>query len=258
MRVQILASGSKGNSTLIETDKAKILIDLGINFAQVKKRLTCINLIPEEIDAIVITHTHSDHIKGLASFVKKTSVPVYTVEQNVLELNKYVEMSNINIINGSFNIGDLNINIFNLSHDVPVIGLLIKNAVTELVYMTDTGYINKRYFELLKGKDIYIVESNYDEEMLLNGPYPQILKQRVIGDSGHLSNSYIGKFLTKVINNNTKYIFLAHISENNNTPALAYETVSDLIVDTGFDLENLFVANQHELTKAVEVKSEDI
>ncbi len=253
MKVQILASGSKGNSTLIETDNAKILIDLGLNYRQIKTRLEQVGVTPFEIDAVIITHTHHDHTNGLASFVTKTGVKVYTINKSYPEINRIIDNENIEIINGSFNLGNLNITAFNLSHDVPVIGLLINDQHAELVYMTDTGYINKKYNDLLANKDIYIIESNYDEEMLLNGPYPQLLKQRVIGDSGHISNKDSAKFLKKVIGDRTKYIFLAHISENNNTPALAHGTVSNIIEETNFNLDNLFVANQHEISIQVEV-----
>lgn len=256
MKVQILASGSKGNSTLVETETTKILIDLGINYRQLKNRLDYINLSPHDINGVIITHTHTDHIGGVASFVAKTGAKVYSANKNYSELSKVINEENIEIINGSFSLGNLNITIFNLSHDVPVIGLLIKENDTELVYITDTGYINKKYYEQLKNKDIYILESNYDEEMLLNGPYPQLLKQRVIGDSGHLSNKMSAKFLSKVIGEKTKYIYLAHISENNNTPALAYDTVATIIKEKGFNIDKLLVANQHEISEIIEVNDD--
>lgn len=250
MRIQILASGSKGNATLIESDTTKLLIDMGISYKQLSNRLKEVSKDPSDIDAVVITHTHSDHISGLSSLVAKTGVKVLSIAKNCEELNKTIAMENIEIVNASINLGDINISMFNLSHDVPVVGLIIKNKDKEVVYITDTGYINKKHIASLKNKDVYIIESNFDEEMLLNGPYPFVLQQRVIGDSGHLSNSDTAKFLKKVIGEKTKHIFLAHISENNNTPALAYQTVSDAIEDV-FSTENLYVANQHEISQGV-------
>ena len=122
-----------------------------------------------------------------------------------------------------------------------------------MVYITDTGYINKKYYNMTKNKDVYIIESNHDEVMLMNGPYPYHLKQRVIGDKGHLSNRYTGKYLAKVIGNNTKYIFLAHISENNNTYDLALEQVKEEMEDSTFDINKIVIAHQNEETEMVEV-----
>lgn len=252
MRIQILASGSKGNATLIESENTKLLIDMGISYKQLSNRLKEVSKEPTDIDAVVITHTHGDHISGLSSLVSKTGIKVLTIAKCCEELNKTVAMENIEIVNASINIGDMNISLFNLSHDVPVVGLIIKNNDKEIVYITDTGYINKKHIKTLKNKEAYILESNYDEEMLLNGPYPFVLQQRVIGDSGHLSNSDAAKFLKEVIGDRTKHIFLAHISENNNTPSLAYRTTAEAIEDI-FPIENLHIASQHEISQGVNI-----
>lgn len=245
MRVIFLASGSKGNSCLIESEKTKILIDLGLSYAMTKNKLKEHDVDIKDIKAVVITHLHKDHTSGLASFLKKRSAIVYTSKQNLKKLNENVNVEKIVIVDTSFNIDDININLFNLSHDLPVVGLLMKIADKEIVYITDTGYINYRHNKLLTNKDVYIVESNYNEDMLLAGPYPYHLRKRIIGDKGHLSNRDCGKFLSEVIGSKTKIICLAHISEHNNTASKAYEEVSQLIMNK-FDISNLLVASQDE------------
>ena len=150
-------------------------------------------------------------------------------------------------------IDDVNISLIETSHDVISYGFLLEHKNNSMVYITDTGYINKKHYSITNNKDIYVIEANHDEEMLMNGPYPYHLKQRVIGDKGHLSNRYTGKYLAKVIGNNTKFIFLAHISENNNTYDLALKEIKDELMDTEFDLNNIIVAHQNEETEMIEV-----
>ena len=191
MKVKVLASGSKGNSTLIRTSEVKVLIDIGINYQTLASELEKLNLTPNDLDAILITHTHSDHIKGLQVLVKKTNLRVYALEEMLEELSKKIPLDNIFIYENPFEIGDLKINIIRISHDVEGVGFIIEHHNHSLVYITDTGYINRRYLPLMTNKDVYIIESNHDEKMLMEGPYPYILKQRVISDKGHLSNNRI-------------------------------------------------------------------
>ena len=253
MKVQVLASGSKGNCTYIETENTKLLIDAGINYPRLKNELEKINVNPDTIDAMVISHTHKDHISGLSSITKKTNLTVFIKRELLEEVRKVIPIDRIEIIDDSVNIKDLHIDLINASHDVPAFGFILDDGKNSAVYLTDTGYINRKYFSLTKNKTIYIIESNHDEKMLMEGKYPYILKQRVISDKGHLSNSYTARYLNKTIGNNTKYIILAHISENNNTPELAYSTVSTLLKENNFDEKNIIIAKQYEETEMVEV-----
>lgn len=253
MRIQVLASGSKGNCTYVETNNAKILIDVGINCLRIKKELAKIDVNVEELDGILISHTHSDHISGLSSIIKKLDIQVFITEKLYDNIKKIVPPDNIEVIDDKFNINDLSIDLINASHDVPAFGFILDDGENSLVYLTDTGYINRKYFELTKNKTVYIIESNHDEKMLMEGRYPYILKQRVISDKGHLSNRYTGKYLNKTIGDNTKYIILAHLSENNNTPELAFEQVKEELEGNSFDIHNLIVAKQYEETEMVEV-----
>ena len=254
MRIQVLASGSKGNCTFIESNNTRILIDAGINITRIKKGLEKINVDINTIDGIIITHTHTDHIGGLSSVVKKIGVPVFIREELLKEIKKIVPEENIVIVEDNFLINDFDIELINASHDVPAFGFIISDGKKKILYLTDTGYINRKYYPKLKDLDAYIIESNHDEKMLMEGPYPYILKQRVISDKGHLSNRYTGKCLNKSIGDKTKYIILAHLSENNNTPELALEQVKDELKDNEFfSKSKIVIAKQHEETEMVEI-----
>ena len=252
MKVKVLASGSKGNSTLIRTDELNILIDIGINYQSLAAELDKINLTPYDLDAVLITHTHSDHIKGLPSLVKKTSIKVYALAEMLEELTKKIPPDNIIIYTNPTKINDLEINLIRISHDVEGVGYIIEYKNHSLVYITDTGYINRKYLPLMQNKNIYIIESNHDEKMLMEGPYPYILKQRVISDKGHLSNLATAEYLKNIVGENTKEIILAHISEKNNTEDLAISTTRNLLEESGIH-KKIIAAKQYESLGEIEI-----
>ena len=253
MKIKIIASGSKGNSTLIESGNSRILIDVGVNYSRIKSTLNSINVDPSTLDGVIISHTHSDHIGGLSSLIKKINVPVFIKEELYSEIKKIIPNDNIVIIDdNTVTIGDFDIELINASHDVPAFGFIISDNKNKILYLTDTGYINRKYYSKLENLDAYIIESNHDEKMLMDGPYPYILKQRVISDKGHLSNRYTGRFLNKSVGNNTKYIVLAHISENNNTEELAMEQVLDEL-KLNPNKQKIIIAKQHRDTEMVEI-----
>ena len=250
MKVKILTSGSKANSTLIISNNIKILIDVGATSSYIVDELSKEGLTPKDIDAIIITHVHSDHIRGLKTFIKKTNASVYVTELLIEEIIKIVPVSQIKLIDKNFFIDSLEFNLIKLSHDVDCYGVIIKEDKKELVYITDTGYINKKYIDLLTNKELYIIESNYNEEMLRNGPYPYRLQQRIRSNYGHLSNTDTIDFLNKVIGPKTELIFLAHISENNNTYDLAYQEISQGI---NFNKNKIIVTHQLQSNEMVEI-----
>ena len=252
MKVKVLASGSKGNSTLIRTERVKLLIDIGISYQHLAMELEKVNLTPKELDAILITHTHGDHIKGLASLVKKTKLKVYALEEMKEELAKKIPVDHISTYEDPLKIEDLKIDLIRISHDVEGVGFIIEQDNHSLVYITDTGYINRKYLPFIKDKNIYIMESNHDEEMLMDGPYPYILKQRVIGDKGHLSNRTTAEYLLEVVGDHTKHIILAHISEKNNTEELALNTTKELLEENNIH-KDIIVAKQYESLEEIEV-----
>ena len=252
MKVKVLASGSKGNCTYIETEKLKLLIDVGVTFSYLTSELEKISVLPGELSGILITHSHSDHIKGLQSLVKRTNIPVYITEGIKEDLIDKIPESNFRTLSLENQLENLVIECIPTSHDVESVGYLIHEGDTSLVYITDTGYINRKYLSNLANRDIYIIESNHDEKMLMNGPYPYILKQRIISDKGHLSNTTVASYLTKLVGEKTKCIVLAHLSENNNTEDLAYQTTKNMLIEHNLDRE-IIIAKPHESIETIEV-----
>lgn len=252
MKVKVLASGSKGNSTYIETNKLKLLIDMGTTYQYLANELNNINISTKELDYILITHTHSDHIKGLSNLVKKTNIKVLITKGIYEELLDKIPIDNLEIIEDKTLIEDLKINLIYNSHDVESVGYVLESNNKSIVYITDTGYINKKYIPLLSNRNLYILESNHDEKMLMDGPYPFMLKQRVISDKGHLSNRTTGKILSEVVGHDTKKIILAHLSEKNNTEELAYNTVKSILESKDIHIE-MKIAKQHESLDIIEV-----
>ena len=203
MEALILGSGSKGNSTLLITDTKKILIDVGFSYPKTKMILENHGYSLDDIDFILVTHEHKDHITGLASIVKHAKKQVYIPSLMFKAINKVVDKEYIKTFDAELiQIDDLNIRFLHISHDAMYpVGFVIEDT-TSLVYMTDTGYISKKNLSYMKNKNFYILESNHDPKMLMNGPYPYILKQRVVSDTGHLSNEMTGKYLRDLIGNN--------------------------------------------------------
>ena len=252
MKFSVLSSGSKGNTTYIETSQAKILIDAGNCCKYIIDALEQINVNPKDIDAILITHTHSDHIKGLPVLLKKINPCVYISKKMYPHLEY---LTNYKIIDSNqIKIKDLDIDVIKTSHDTEEsFGFVINNQNKSLVYITDTGYINKRYFNLLTNRNVYIMESNHDIEMLNNGSYPFELRQRILSDKGHLSNYDSAKYLSKFIGTNTEYILLAHLSEENNTKELAYNELIKRLDKEKLTIPNIIVTSQNKETKLIDI-----
>lgn len=252
MRVCVLASGSEGNSTYIETDEVKILIDLGRNAKYIKEKLESINVKPEDINYILISHTHKDHTSALKTFTNKYKTTVLLSQKMFFELEEIKDYDHIMIYEDKIYLKDLKIDAIKSSHDAPDSrNFIINYKDTSIVYVTDTGYVNRKYFPLLKDKDIYLFESNHDIEMLLNGPYPKWLKDRVVGSYGHLSNKDSSLYLSKLIGPNTKKIVLMHLSNTNNTKEKALEMINETFKEYDIDFKNITCANREEITEVL-------
>ena len=252
MKVIVLSSGSKGNTTYIETKQTKILIDAGNSAKYIVNKLNEINVDIKDIDALLITHTHSDHIKGIKTLIKKSNLTVYISDLMHKELEY---LTNYQIIDKeNFTIKDCQIEIIKTSHDTTDSnGYIINNDNKSIDYITDTGYINKRYYETLSNKDIYIFESNHDVELLSNCSYPFEIRQRILGDKGHLSNVDSAKYLEKFIGAKTKYVILAHLSEENNTPDIAYDCLTKKIKNIENKNFKILIAKQNEETELITI-----
>ena len=248
-----LSSGSKGNSTYIQTKNHKILIDIGNSCLYVEKKLKEIGVDPQEIDLVLITHAHVDHISGVRVFCKKHNPQIYITDKIIKESN--LDKHLLNRLDMLERIDDIKITELELSHDVEDIkGYIIEENNSSMVYITDTGYINEKYFKKLKNKNIYIFESNHDVEMLMNNEkYPHTTKIRILSDKGHLSNKDSSYYLSKIIGEDTKAILLSHLSEQNNTEELAIKTLNETLEKRKIKKPQILVAKQNIPSKIFKV-----
>ena len=253
MKVCVLSSGSKGNTTYIECGNTKILIDAGNCCKYITDKLNDMGIKGNEIDAIFMTHTHSDHIKGLRVFVNKFNPLIFVTKDMLVDLD-YI--SNYSIIaKNEFNFKDIDIEVIKTSHDAPgSVGYVFSSNGKSIVYITDTGYIREKDFDTLKNKTLYVFESNHDVEKLMDNPnYPHHVKIRILSDKGHLSNIDSSKYMAKFIGSNTKYVVLSHLSEQNNTEDLAISTLKNTLKEKNIDFNCISVARQNEKTEIFDI-----
>lgn len=253
--VDVLASGSKGNATLIRSGDTAVLIDAGISCRRIVKGLEACGLEPEQLSGVFLTHEHRDHIAGLEVFTRNyTTVPIFANEKTWAKIpfRRKLERPQVRVIPRGCSMGVLRIEPFKIPHDAAdPVGYQIFCGDEKCTYLTDCGEITSTVQRAAEGSRILILEANHDESMLEHGPYPWPLKQRIAGNLGHLSNMTAGTLLTDLVNP-PEEVFLAHLSEKNNTPEVAYETVRDQL-DQGSRTKGiqLFVASQHALVSNV-------
>lgn len=232
MQVSVLASGSKGNCTLIHDDSTAILIDVGISTRRIKQKLSELHLDIRDISSILITHEHIDHIRGLKTLSKNYSIPIYS-KLNTLKAIPFIHdiaPNNCHILpNNEFNIGNLIVNSFNISHDaIEPVGYNIQTKHAKITLATDLGFATDTVRKALDNSDILVLEANHDINLLQNGSYPWNLKKRILSTRGHLSNTDAG-YTIKNLNYKPQEVILAHLSEQNNTPQTALNTIQSII-----------------------------
>ena len=252
MKICVLASGSKGNCAYIETSKTKSLVDLGMSAGYVAKALKNIGVDPSLIQRVFITHTHSDHVAGLKVFLKKYHPVVYLTEKMETELNFDIEDKVY--IDNDMEILDLAVTVIKTSHDAADSnGYVFSSQGKSIVYITDTGYIHVKNFPKLENKNVYVFESNHDVRMLREGRYPYYLQQRILSDKGHLSNKDSAYYLSKFIGDRTEKIILIHLSEENNRPEVALNTLLDTLKEKEVRVPDIEIASQKESTELIEL-----
>jgi len=259
-QASVLASGSKGNSILIRTESTKILLDVGLSGKKTSNFIQSINLDENKINAVVISHEHSDHIRGAGIICRKLQIPLYISKDTYNACKERLgnlPIAAIHFKNGSsFTIGDIEIRAFQSSHDV-VDGSnftlkKVGDETRKLAIATDLGFSSNLMLTQLKNSTSIILESNHDLKMLINGSYPPHLKQRIKGKQGHLSNKQAVKVIKKVYHPRLKNIILAHLSEENNLPEIAEKLMRDYLNKKDKNL-NLIVASQYESTELIDV-----
>lgn len=242
-----LYSSSSGNMFHIACSDTNILIDIGVSYKAIRDGLKSINLSLEDIDAIIITHEHTDHIKGLPLLCRKNNIPIYTCSGTAKVIKELLDEKNIdssNIIsidyNMPFKIKNIEIKAFETSHDAAMpCGFVLKADGSSISYATDLGFISQDVLDNLDLGDYIVLESNYDETMMDFGKYPFTLKRRIKSDKGHLSNDACGQAIMNLVKNGHTDFLLAHLSENNNTQEIAKQTIDSILLENNLNPDSV-------------------
>jgi phosphoribosyl 1,2-cyclic phosphodiesterase len=247
LAVCILASGSKGNAIFISSGDTSLLIDAGLSGIEIERRLTSRRLDPKNLDAILVSHEHSDHIQGVGVLSRRYKLPVYinskTQKAAVSQLGKLYDFKRFEC-GSTFTINDLSIHPFSISHDAKdPCGFTVNQNGTKIGIATDLGIATAMVKAHLKGCTLLILEANHDEKMLIDGPYPWPVKQRIKSRIGHLSNEASKTLLNELQHEGLKHVMLAHLSETNNTPQKAVYEVGRALTRCE---PRLYVATQDE------------
>lgn len=260
VRMTVLASGSRGNSTVVSSTGTSILVDAGLSCKETLKRMTAAGEDPLALKGIVITHEHQDHVTGLAVLARKLRIPVYMTGYTHKEWKRWsrkyqcaenperAELEQLELFESgkSFSIGDIGVTPFTIPHDaVDPVGFVFTVEGVKIGFATDVGYLPLSVKTHLKGCDGLLIESNHDLEMLRGGPYPWSVKQRVMSRVGHLSNEELAKFFAEDYDGGAAFVVLAHLSENNNHPELARQC-AETVLNTR---RNLLHANTLKLAR---------
>ena len=252
--VSVLGSGSRGNATFIKTECVRLLIDAGMSRSDIATRLESIGEDPDGIDAVLITHEHSDHAGGLKSLLKELPIDAFLTAGTLAALEvDQLELSGSKVIpiqaGVSFQIGDAEIHPFRVPHDStePVAFSVTCNGI-KITQLTDVGHLPEDVVARLTGSQVLILESNHDLEMLRIGPYPWNLKQRLIGRYGHLSNTAVSRFIREQYDGMAEHVLLAHLSSKNNHPEIARQEATRALRERGLSTTPLALTSQDQPT----------
>lgn len=231
----VLASGSTGNAFFISTDKERILVDAGVSGKEMDRLLSEVNINPQDLTKILVTHEHSDHIKGLGIIARKYDLPIYANEKTWKAMEGGIgkiklDQKFVFHLEETKTFGDIDVESFGVSHDAaePMFFTFHNNG-KKVALVTDLGYVSERIKKTVEDADAYIFESNHDVSMLRMGRYPWNIKRRILGDTGHVSNDDCALALSEIIGNKTKRIYLAHLSQDNNMKDLARMSVENFL-----------------------------
>ncbi len=245
--ITTLFSSSKANCTLIRLGSANILVDIGASLKATAEALLLFGIEPNDIDAVFITHEHTDHIKGLRAFTGKFNIPVYSSQKTLSAIHNadlFGKLANVNEINNEVYIKDIKVKRFSVSHDsIDCGGYVIDSANEKVGICTDTGILTDEIKQNLVGCKAVLIESNHDLKMLNSGPYPPELKLRIAGEKGHLSNNACASFLPTLLKSGTDRFILGHLSENNNIPFLALGAATAALMDIGAKKDSDYLLN---------------
>ncbi len=257
MKFSILASGSEGNSALVEdSNGVGILVDAGISMRRISERLNEFGRDISNIEAMVISHQHSDHLRGAAVLARRRDIPIYASEGTITLIKRHLpNYTRFVSLNGyCLEFGGLRVEAFPVSHDAPeTMGFAITEGDRKLVIATDLGHVDLTIIDRLRDCDAIVLESNHDLNMLVDGPYPWDLKQRIKSQRGHLSNDQAAEALGKVADMRLQRVVLAHLSKENNQPNIAHQRVRSQLYNKGYNHIEIIVAKQHEPTAIFEV-----
>lgn len=245
-----LASGSSGNAQYIGNKTTNILLDAGLSGKYIQAGLEGIGVDPSKLDGIVITHEHSDHIKGIGVLMRRFGVPIYATEgtwKGMSEKIGKIDIEKVNIIQKDeiFSIKDIQIKAYPVSHDAnDPVGYTFQNGTGKIGVITDLGHYTEEILDEIRSCDLVMLEANHDIEMLQMGSYPYYLKRRILSEVGHLSNEASGEIACDIVKNGkARNILLGHLSRENNFPDLAYETVKSIMESEGIKVGNDVMLN---------------
>lgn len=256
--VTVLASGSRGNCTLISSSRTRLLVDAGLSCRELLRRLAGCGEDAHTLDAILITHEHSDHVAGLRVLARRLKIPVYMTGPTRQEYQKWVrdgsgqpvalERCELFCCGSRFQIGEISVMPFTIPHDaIDPVGFTFSAEGVKVGICTDLGYVPASVRDHLRGCHVLMMESNHDVELLRGGPYPWSVKQRVMSRVGHLSNDALADFLTSDYDGNAEFLILAHLSEQNNHPEIARVSAERALGEQRSLLHNrLMLAPQHQ------------